>query len=430
MKYKKGNLLYWLICFCVLTVATIVFTLSNYNYNKAEHKIIDFDNKNIKSIYMRISDVYGTENQKSLSDFFSEKDALQRMKNLNKFMNENFDYIEYDIQNLLIKKDFQYKEEFRVDYDTSFYGENDEFGISLKSIQVGEKAYDIFELEKQLDKGNGFTSDNFVFTDQNNIPVILGYDYIDLVNIGDNLMFEYLFKDISVTVVGFLQKDAFISLNDNIVFVDQYIILPSLNLEDTPVNLEDKQFQELLYSTKNWGYIKINDGDDYYNYKNKIDNICKELDLKYIANESYVTDYIRNISNTMNSSKGIFLIASIILLFAMSTIFVFVHIWNYNKNKKTYAIHLICGCSMLKLKLKILSSVLLQFILSVSTSTVISSIIIGQNNLYSSELQLLNESLRQTIIITLVLMLIIDCMLYFYIQKSNVYTSIRQNNER
>lgn len=123
MKYQKNKYIYILICFCLLTIATTMFMFSIKNYNRAAHKIIDFDNKNVESIYLRVSDVH------ELSEFFSEKDALHRMKEFCRILNREFVFLEFDTQSLMIKDTFNYKNNFREDYGTKYFGENDEYGI-------------------------------------------------------------------------------------------------------------------------------------------------------------------------------------------------------------------------------------------------------------------------------------------------------------
>lgn len=427
MKYQKIQYLHIVICFCVLTVATTIFMFSYKNYNKVAYKIIDFESKNVESIYLRISDVYGDKNQKTLSEFFSEKDALQRMKEFCSIINKEFNYLEFDTQPLLVKDNFHYKDEFRIDYGTDYFGVNDKIGISLLSAQIGINAYDNFNLDNQIADGRGFRTCDFLFDDKT-VPAILGHEYSDLVHIGDTIKFNYLSKDIFIKVISFLKKDTSIAINNHIYFFDKYIVIPSLDVNLIPVNQDDERFQNILYSLKNWGYIKINDGEDYYNYKKRVDEISNELNLKYIVNEGYVYSYINNISNTMHSSKGIFLIVSIFLFLILSVLFAYIYLWNYNRNKKVYAIHLICGCSFLKLKLRIYFEIFIQFILSLELSAFINRILLGKDRIYLFERILLEQAVNQTMVLSAIIMIGICLVLNIYFNKSNIYASIQKED--
>lgn len=427
MKYKKNNYIYIAVSFCVLTIATTIFMFSNKNYNKAVHKIIDFDNKNVESIYLRVTDVYDQKNQKKLSEFFSEKNSLELMKEFSHIVNEEFNFLEFDTQTLLLKDIFRYKDEFRKDYGSSSFGVNDHIGISLQSVQIGKNAYDFFTLENQVASGKGFENNDFIF-DNKIIPAILGHEYSELINIGDTTKFNYLSKDISVKIIGFLKKDTSIGINNKIHFLDRCIVIPSLEVDFEPENEEDEKFQKILYSLKNWGYIKINDGEDYYNYKNKVDEISNRLSLNYVLNEGFVGPYISNISNTMHSSKGVFLITSIFLFLILSVIFTYIYVWNFNRNKKVYAIHLICGCSFLRLKLRIYFEIFIQFILSLGLSSFINRILLGQDSIYLSERTLLEQAISQTVALSTIIMLGICLTLNIYFNKSNIYASIQKED--
>ncbi|MCG8499546.1 MAG: hypothetical protein MJB12_03940 [Firmicutes bacterium] len=425
MKYRNINYTYIVICFCVLTIATTLFMFSNKNYNKATHKIIDFDSENIESMYLRVTDVYDRNNQKTLSEFFVEENALERMKVFCNTLNKEFNYLEFDDQSLLIRDHFSYKDEFRTDYGKPYFGEKDH--ISLLSIQIGKNAYDVFDLENKLFNGKGFEPNDFIF-DNKPVPAILGYEYLGLIDIGDTIKFSYLTKDISVKVMGFFKKDTAVTIDNRIYFLDKYIIIPSLDVNFAPVDKEDASFQLILYSLKNWGYIKVNDGDDYYDYKNRVSEINNRLGLKYVVNEAYIYPYIKNISNTMHSSKGVFLIASILVFLLLSGIFIYIYLWNYNRNKKVYAIHLICGCSFRRLKLKIYFEIFMQFMLSFVLATFINRILLGQDLIYLSERRVLEQAMEQTMVLSASIMLGICAVLNIYFNKSNVYASIQKED--
>ena len=427
MKYKKEEYIYRVISFCVLTIAITIFMFSNKNYNEAVHKIIDFDNKNVESIYLRVSDVYDQKNQKKLSKFLLEKNSLERMKEFSQIVNEEFDFLEFDTQPLLLKDKINYKDEFREDYGSSSFGVNDYIGISLKSVQIGENAYDFFSLENKIVNGKGFENNHFTFNNEI-IPAILGYEYSELINVGDVIKFNYLSKDISVKISGFLKKDTSIGINNKIYFLDRHIVLPSLNVNFKPKNEADEKFQKILYSLKNWGYIKINDGEDYYDYKNKLDKISNELGLKYVLNEGFVGPYINNISNTIHSSKGVFLIVSVFLFLILSVIFTHIYVWNFNRNKKVYAIHLICGCSFLRLKLRIYFEIFIQFILSLALASFINRILLGQDSIYLSEGAILERAISQTGVLSTIIMFGICLVLNIYFNKSNIYDSIQKED--
>ncbi len=428
MKYKLSKYIHVTICFILLTFAMTLFMISKRNFDVISEKIVEFDENNVNSLYLKVYDIYGQNNQKSLSEFFKEDNSLERLKLLCKTLNKEFNYFEFDSQSLLIKDKFNYKDEFRIDYGREDYGFNDNIGISLKSVQIGANTYKEFDIDNKIYSGVGFSSENFLYDNVKPIPAILGNEYKDTVKIGDMINFEYLSKKITVEVIGFLEIDSIITLNNQIYYLDRYIIVPLIDTVYNPANNDEEMFQNILYSQKNWGYIKIKTGDNYLDYKNKITQISKNLNLKYEISEGYIHPYIKNISNTINSTKGLFLIASIILFVIFSLIYIYIYIWKFNKNRKIYAIHMISGCSFIKLKTKIFIEILLEFIAALFTATTINKLIFNYRNLSTFDKNIIQLSMQSTTLLSIVIMVLICLILNKHINKNEIYYSISKEN--
>lgn len=426
MKYKFANYRYLALCFCALTIAVTIFMFANKNYNTAAHKIMNFNDG--QSAYLHVTDVYNSSGSDSLSDFFAEKDSLARMKEFSNRLHEEFRYFEFEMQPLLVKENFAFKNQCRIDYGTDIYGENDNIGISLKSAQIDQNGYNHFSLQSQIEEGRGFKSEDYKLENQA-VPAILGYEYKGSVKIGDTLVFEYLTKRINVKVIGFFKKNTSTTISNQITFLDDYITIPSLTVPAQLVDSADKNFQKILYSVKNWGFIQVNSGEDYYSYKNQIDRISHQLNLKYVVNEVYVSSYIHNVSNTLQSSKGIFFITSIFLFVILSAVFIYIYLWHFERNKKAYAIRLICGCSFPQLRLRIFSEVLVLFASAFGLSVLINYQILGGNTLYAAEQLQLEKALQQTALFSGAVLLVICGILYIFINKNNIVNSIQKEDQ-
>ncbi len=425
MKYKKMDYLFYLITLLTFTIAISVFCFSLNNYNRANEKIVDFDNKNIDSIYLRVSDIYDTENEKTLKEFFEEKDSLERMKKFSSKINKDFEYLEFDTQSLLIEDDTKYEDKFRVDYGTEYFGENDKSGVCLLSAQIGARAYEFFNIDNNIVYGKGF-KDNFVYNGKS-IPAILGYEYLDLFELGDKMKFNYLTKSIEIEVVGFLAQNTSLSINNNTYFLDRFIVIPSLEIDELPTNPDDIAFQKILYSIKNWGYIHVADGDSYYSLKNKIDELSNQLNLEYILNEGHVSPYINNISNTLGSSKGLLLILSVLLLITLVVVFGCLHCWDFNRKKTIYAIHLVCGCNFHRLRIMIWVNVITQAIISFAASGLVNYILLGRNGKYLSEVIQFEKTMQYTLVITGVIIFVICVVLDSFLKRSDIYKELRED---
>lgn len=428
MKYKLRSYIHMFVGFLLLTMAMTILIFFMKNYIKADKRIIEFDEENKKILYLKVYEVYGQDNVKDIFEFFAEKNVLNRMKTFYNFLNAEFDFIEFNKQNLFLKDDFNYKDEFRIDYEWSDFGVNDHIGISLNSIQIAENTYNTYNLDNYVYYGEGFHANDYIYEYDDGVNAILGYEYLGLIDIGDTLNFEYLTKNITIKVVGFFEKGTSIAINQNILSFDRSIAIPSLNLNYNVKNEEDDRFQKILYSLKTCGYIRAENGKDFYEYKDKVDHMAKELDLKYVVNEFFMSEYINDISNTIYSIKGIFVIFSTVLFIILSVIVTYIYIWNYNRNKRNYSIHLICGCSFTRLKLKVLFSIILQFILSFIGSYFINIFMLGNLNIYKINYVLLYEASNYTLSISAIIIIIICAILNYHINRSNIYNSIKSEN--
>lgn len=171
MRYRVLKWIRTLLCYVLLIVSMTILIFSNRNYNTIADKVIDFKDQNIDSMYLRVSDAYDQDGQKTLSEFFAEKDALDRMKQFCNILNNKYGFLEFDTQSLLLRDSFRYRDEFRNDYGSEFFGINDDVGISLKSIQIGKNSYDHFDLKSQIISGRGFETEDFTFEDEKKSPL-------------------------------------------------------------------------------------------------------------------------------------------------------------------------------------------------------------------------------------------------------------------
>lgn len=422
MKYKISKYIQSIICFCLICIATTILIFSYVSYNKASHKIIDFQNDNINTLYFRVTDTYGKEGQQSLSDFFSESDSLERMIQFCDSMNRIYDFVEFDKQALMLRDELNYKDEFRADFGTGSFGVNDDIGISLKSVQIGETAYNMLALENQIYKGDGFKDESYIYDGKKAIDAIVGDGYSDILKIGDFITVNYLSKDIKIEVKGFFQKNASVVINNEPIFLNTYIAIPFVDIStdfEFVVDNDDK-FQKILYSLKAWGYIRADNGANYYDYRNKVDEISRELDLKYVLNEGYLYDSIKNTANTLSSVNGIFLIVAIVLAVLLSLTFILIYMWDFNKRKSDYFVHLICGCSITKLKARLFTRVSVTFAASFVTAATINKIIFDSKSLYVYDKFILNNSILHIFWLLLVQLVLVILAINIHISRSNI----------
>lgn len=407
MKYRIIKGVRIILCYLLLIVAMTMLIFSTRNYKTISDKIIDFKDQNTQSVYLRVSDVYDHDGQKSLHDFFSEESALDRMKKFCEILNEKYEFLEFDTQPLMLREPFRYKDQLRKDYGSEYFGENDHIGISLKSIQMGKNSTRHFDLQSHMMLGRCFEQNDYIFDGQKPIPVILGYEYSDFHHVGDTIKVEFLSEDVTLSVIGFTAKNTWITLNNHSYFLDESIILPFIDVNTISQDKDDLYFQKILYSLKAWGYIEVKDGDSYYTYKNQIDEISQSLELRYVVNEGAVSNHITNISNSLFSAKGILFIFSIVIFILLGFAVLFIYLYHYHQNKKEYAIRLISGCSLNTLKYKIYAEIILSFIVSLVIAAIINRIILGYDAVYRYAAAKLSQAVEQAVWFSLITILLI-----------------------
>jgi hypothetical protein len=111
-----------------------------------------------------------------------------------------------------------------------------------------------FQLKKQ--QGRLLEAADWDITNSNTLPVLVGNEYAEYLNIGDQFIGSYILKNITFEVVGILKANSNISLNGVAVYVDRYIIMPSFNCID-PTDTDDDIFQVRHYSNKLQGKFPI-----------------------------------------------------------------------------------------------------------------------------------------------------------------------------
>ena len=249
-KYKLNNLLMIILILISLSSLNILFynlynayfrsenILNSENENKDEYRLVDLE----ESTSNFIRDLYKVNALKSFYNEFTQ--------------NDNFIFYESIIQPINIL-DFKGNEIFLYNYEENNY-ENESQNSIVKQLLINDEYGNKMNIPKSILEGNYFSKEDFYINNYNEIPVILGYEYIDIYNIGDiiNIMFQ---NDVYGTykVIGFLKKNSYATVNKELIFLDRYIISPSLVILNKPKSLEELTFQGFLYLQKINGIVKL-----------------------------------------------------------------------------------------------------------------------------------------------------------------------------
>lgn len=281
---------YLIVIIFFLLILLIIF----YNINKKQNvdEVIS-DEITQKIRYVQIIDLYDKPNQISFSEAMRTPNMLLNLRNFySELINSNkFNFIEIENQILEFYGNYDKDNKFVNGYET---GNVDEFinqkvkkdnDISyvtpLKAIQIGQSASDFFNLSKNISSGKYFSSGDYIYTHDKNIPILLGSDYKGIYNIGDSMEFSYLLTDFIGEVIGFMDQNESVSSNAKNIMLNTYIIMPLFDIDQIPKQTNFEFFLEAHYSNKTSGLIECKTTSEIEKLKQLIEEMSSKSQLVY-----------------------------------------------------------------------------------------------------------------------------------------------------
>lgn len=339
MKHKNSIIFFIftiIISFTIISLS-ILCIKQTYREKELEYSIA-------QSEYVNLFYLYGVPNHKSIKNLYTEENLLNKLERFNKELNnlENGEFIEIKDTFIQLKGLFNYDYNYIYGYDSTsdnkeftqeyinqqlIVNGNRDFYSNVKSIRIGEKAYNKLISSTSITEGRYFNSDDFII---NNTPlklnVILGYKYNSIFNLNDEFTALYMGEEINFKVIGFLKEGTTINIDPKTkANLDYYIIFPSFNL-NLPLFINNQELNEFAishYLEKNYGNIIPNNRTDIRAIINTINNLINSIDLDYkcFPNSSASVDF--DVFSDLFSNPQIvilFLIVTVILTLFMSFI--------------------------------------------------------------------------------------------------------------
>lgn len=383
---KDKKLLVSSIVIIVLLILVIILILNTSLMNDTiEEKSKRYYQTYIENKYIKIFETYDSKDS-SFTEALKQEGFLTRLKQFHQDLHttEGLNFFEVSKQHVEHWGHYDGKDIFVVAYDMDPSMKNQliktpagqVYMTPLYAVQVDNKAYNLF-LKDHLAIGKDFIDDDYnYYPDKKKIPCILGSDYSTVYDIGDTIQVEYLFKTIKLEIIGFFDKTSSVSMNGNILYLDNYIIMPSLNCQYDPRDPEEEFFQKILYDQKITGYL-LDGGLDYYTL---VDNIANTYDLQYTVRTDKKDINMINQGVTALLTKKIVFMISIFLLLIVIITFIFVLIQKFHRDAKKISINLICGASLNMIKAKLYLYLIFCYLVSI----MISLLLIGKNLFYIS----------------------------------------------
>lgn len=148
----------------------------------------------------------------------------------------------------------QYLENY--DEDKSYYDElSGELVKGYKfvsSIQVGRNI--ISKSNIKLSKGRLFNKEDYLLSENNVIPIIMGDSYSAIYEVNDIIELNYLFDTYHFEVIGFLMEGTRIEFAAKNILLDGYIVMPSFNVD---ADREITDGLKIHYANKTSGIVQI-----------------------------------------------------------------------------------------------------------------------------------------------------------------------------
>lgn len=144
-----------------------------------------------------------------------------------------------------------------------------------KCFQISKNCFDKFDIE--VSTGRAFSDEDMEYSPGENIPIIVGYEYADELEIGDVLKGVYIQDEFTYEVIGILQEGSNIDLGGQEVRLDRYLLMPSFNISEKPADAEADMFQVRHYANKLSGKLHYGSFDEFFKDYRKIRSINKEI---------------------------------------------------------------------------------------------------------------------------------------------------------
>ncbi|MDR1778613.1 MAG: hypothetical protein LBR14_02500 [Clostridiales Family XIII bacterium] len=262
-----------------------------------------------------LTDTYDSDNS-SFGDFLNSPSASAIMLNTYDKLcnNPNIEYYELGFQLLCYIGKFTGCSSFVSPPEPTLINQsvNGEYITPLMSIQIDQGFLLDNKPSFQPSIGQGFIDTDFSLTHSQMIPVLLGDSYNELYKIGDSFIGYYASGNpASFCVKGFLKDDAEIVVDSEKIILDNYIIMPTLNL-DPDISATDNA---ILLSLKCEGFIHYSSREQFFLSVEELEQIKNETGFAYSIPGSQLEN--NNFLHLALPTSILLFIASVVFYFAM-----------------------------------------------------------------------------------------------------------------
>lgn len=227
-------------------------------------------------------DDYDTNSGSRLTDYFKKAYFLPMEERTYSLISQDKRICYYDISFNPIYFPKYYKG------DMSFFSASDKAAMNQKieggyysnfpSMQICPSYAAAINLESNIKSGRSFEKLEYKITSDDTIPLILGYGYRSGFSLNQVFSGKAMIgNNVKYKVVGFLKRNATMTLNKSRISLNKYMIMPQLSIAASNSKFENEE----LLSIKCEGYIHYNSEKEYKTAILEVSKIKKETGYKY-----------------------------------------------------------------------------------------------------------------------------------------------------
>lgn len=281
---------------------------------------------NVNADGYSITDTFDVE---ELKEFFAE-DNLYKTKKLYSHFNQVWKDQYYVMTDQPVAIDKAYSEQFAYGYGTV---DSDKLNKDyVNCCQMNDAAIKGSPME--LESGRWFN--DFEYSVNDTIPVIVGSHYQEYLKIGDIISIRYLYKDFDCKVIGILKEGSCTAKNQYSI-LDDYLIIPALEDILEPDNESDYRFEQKLYMHHTNGYVYSD--RSVFEEQDLLDDLCKSVEIKpyvFLSVPTFVNLFDWGITKSIRFTLIITIIIFVLLSVLLSYLSYRKSCKNVVENKKNF----------------------------------------------------------------------------------------------
>lgn len=263
----------------VIIVFAIVSVLSFVSLFMMYQEKNDFEQQ-----YFHLADLQNIQND-SLGQLLDQDNILERLNNFKQELKESekFTFIEFlpnvvefigewDKPNQLVNG-YEYGKDLK---NQTVHVNNKELLITpINCISMDQDAWDLYDLS--LSEGNEFAGTDYSLTEKK-LPLILGSEFKEYYDIGDEIPLLYFSEEWTGVVQGFLEDDEVINQDWNEYSLDTRILVPSFKEMSDKI---DEDLRKKITYAQLEGDVLLKDKAEYSKANKEIKKLSQKYNLPY-----------------------------------------------------------------------------------------------------------------------------------------------------